>query len=199
MRKSRVKLSLMAAGIFVLYGCAGSGQQSVSDTACVVNKAKVDLTVDGLKTLYDCTRPTLVAGYQSKDHEMAAIHTARQAASLAPQAPGMHSQQYLMTYVNPVGFAEYIRFATIDPGMPVGSVIAKETFTIKGNKVKHGPLLFMEAVGQDVAQQTGGWRYSGIKPNGSTQQPLEMVFCQRIIVACADVAGKSAKTHGVTP
>ena len=177
MRQHKVGLLLIAAGILVLYGCAGSGEQSASATACVVPKSKADLTVGDLKSLYDCKRPELVAGYQSKDHEIAAKYTAWQAASQAPQAPGMHSQQYLMTYVNPVGFAEYTRFATNDASMPVGTVIAKEAFTIKGDRVKHGPLLFMEKVGQDLAPQTGGWRYFGIKPNGSTLKVDGKGFC----------------------
>jgi hypothetical protein len=175
--QKNLKLFLAAAGLAVLYGCAGSGGQTASDSACVVPKAEADMSIDDLKTLYDCKRPELVAGYQKKGHPIASVYTEWQAASRAPQAPGMHSQQYLMTYVNPTGYSEYVRFATADADMPTGTVIAKEAFRIKGKKVVHGPLLFMEKVGMDAAPDTGGWKYSGIKPNGGNLKVDEKGFC----------------------
>ena len=145
---------------------------------CKVDKKAADLTIDDLKTLYECVRPDLVEGYQKKKKEKALAYTDWKAASSAPQAPGMHSGQYLMTYVNPVGYDQYIQYNTDGTEMPVGTIIAKEAFTIKKKgTIKKGPLLFMEKVGLEAAPKTGGWKYSGLKPNGKKLKVKEEGFC----------------------
>ena len=145
---------------------------------CTVDKPAAELSIEDLQGLYECLRPKLVSGYQKKGNEIAAAYTDWKAASTAPQAPGMHSGQYLMTYVNPTGFDQYVKFSTDGTEMPVGTVIAKEAFTIKSSgKTKKGPLLFMEKVGKDAAPDTGGWKYTGIKPNGKKLKVDAKGFC----------------------
>ena len=105
-------------------------------------------------------------------------YTDWKAASIAPQAPGMHSGQYLMTYVNPVGYDQYIKYANDGTAMPEGTIIAKEAFTItKKGKIKKGPLLFMEKVGMGERPDTAGWKYSGLKANGKKLKVKEAGFC----------------------
>ncbi len=146
--------------------------------SCKAPKPADQMTIDDLKTLYECIRPDLVAGYQKKGHAIAMAYTEWQSASTAPQAPGMHSGQYLTTIVNPVGYDQYVKHSTDGTEMPVGTVIAKEAFKIKKKgKVAKGPLLFMEKVGKDVAPDTGGWKYSGIKPNGKKLKVDAKGFC----------------------
>ncbi len=145
---------------------------------CKAPKAAADMSVEDLSTLYECLRPSLLEGYQKKENELAMAYTDWKAASSAPQAPGMHSGQYLMTYVNDEGYDAYTQYATSDVAMPVGTQIAKEAFTIKANgSVKKGPLLFMEKVGMDAAPDTGGWKYSGLKPKGKKLKVDEKGFC----------------------
>jgi len=145
---------------------------------CKPEKPAAELTVEDLQSLYKCLRPELVKGYQKKGNAIAAVYTEWQAASTAPQAPGMHSGQYLMTYVNPVGYEQYIKFSTDGAEMPIGTVIAKEAFSITAKgKVKNGPLLFMEKVETAEAPDTAGWKYSGIKPKGKKLKVDAKGFC----------------------
>jgi len=152
---------------------------AVGHTAdCKAEKPAAELTIEDLQALYECVRPGLVAGYQKKKNEKAVAYTDWKAASIAPQAPGMHSGQYLMTYVNPTGFDQYVKYSTDGTPMPVGTIIAKEAFTITSKgKIKKGPLLFMEKVGAEERPKTGGWQYSGLKKNGKKLKVKEEGFC----------------------
>lgn len=163
--------------IIVLFIAAG-WISSVYAAECRAPEAAKDMGIDDLQTLYECLRPDMVKGYQNKGNEIAGAYTDWKAASTAPQAPGVHSGQYLTTFVNPTGYDQYIKYSTDGTEMPVGTVIAKEAFTIKKKgKVKIGPLLFMEKVGKDKAPETAGWKYSGIKPNGKKLKVDGKGFC----------------------
>lgn len=62
-----------------------------------------------------------------------------------------------MTYVNDVGYDQYVKFLTDGTPMSVETVIAKENFKIKsGGKIEWGSLLTIAKVG-DEAADTGGW------------------------------------------
>ncbi len=149
----------------------------VSAAKCVAGKAGAELSAEEMTALYNCLHPKLVQAYGKKGHEVGAAYGDWQAASLRPVAPGVHSGQYLMTYVNDTGYADYIRFSSDGSQMPVGTVIAKENFTIRSNgKIKRGPLLIMTKAG-DTAGETGGWIYSGVKPNGKVLKVDGKGFC----------------------
>lgn len=169
MKSIAILLVLMISAGWITNGYAAS---------CKATKPAAELTIEDLQVLYECLRPSLIKGYQKKGNEIAMAYTDWQAASIAPQAPGMHSGQYLMTYVNPVGYDQYVKFSTDGTEMPVGTVIAKEAFTIKSSgKIKKGPLLFMEKVGTAEAPDTAGWKYSGIKAKGKKLKVDAKGFC----------------------
>lgn len=168
--KSTIKITL------VLISAIWISSAQAAD--CKAEKPAAELTIEDLQGLYECLRPSMIKGYQKKGHEIANAYTNWQSASIAPQAPGMHSGQYLMTYVNPTGYDQYVQFNTDGTAMPTGTVIAKEAFSIsKKGKIKIGPLLFMEKVGLDAAPETGGWKYTGIKSNGKKLKVKDKDFC----------------------
>jgi len=172
-----LKLAALAAAVSSLAACAYSGGTEYADE-CTVSRPAAELTIEDLQDVYKCLQPGLVAGYQKGDNAIAQAYTAWQAASIAPQAPGMHSGQYLMTYVNPVGYDQYVQFNTDGTPVPVGTQIAKEAFTITADgRVQKGPLLFMEKVGDEQRPDTAGWKYSGIKNNGKNLKVDEKGFC----------------------
>ena len=134
---------------------------------CSAGKAGDELSADEMTDLYDCLHPKLVEAYGKRGHEVGAVYGNWQAASLRPVAPGVHSGQYLMTYVNDIGYADYVRFSSDGSQMPVGTVIAKENFTIKSNgKIKRGPLLIMTKTGD----ADGGNRRLGIQRRQTERQ-----------------------------
>ncbi len=146
--------------------------------SCTAPKAPKDLSTEEMQAVYDCLHPKLVEGYAKKGNTFGTAYSGWKAASTLPGAPGVHSGQHLMTYVNDVGYDQYVEFRTDKSEMPVGTVIAKENFEIKDSgKIKIGALLLMEKVGIDQAPETAGWRYSGVKKNGKNLKVDEKGFC----------------------
>lgn len=146
---------------------------------CKATKDPKAMTHQEMRALYGCLRPELMSGYQKNTkNPIAAAYSDWQAVSTVPAAPGFHSGQHLMTYVNAVGRRQYVAFATSGAIMPVGTLIAKENFSFKKNgNIKKGPLLMMEKVGLSQAADTGGWIYSGVKPNGKKLKVDQKGFC----------------------
>ncbi len=69
-------------------------------------------------------------------------------------------------YANPTGADEYGKYEAGGP-MPVGSVLAKESFMVTGSGVvKPGPLFVMEKMPAGFHDESGDWRYSMVMPNG---------------------------------
>ena len=173
---SILKLTALGASIAMLASCASSSDNYSAE--CTAEKPASDMSIEDLQGLYDCLRPELVAGYQRGDNAIAQAYTDWNAASAAPQAPGVHSAQYLMTYVSPASYDQYVQYNTDGTEMPIGTQIAKEAFTIAdGGKIQKGPLLFMEKVGLEQRPDTAGWKYSGIKNNGKNLSVDEKGFC----------------------
>ncbi len=149
----------------------------VNAAECVPAKAGPELSADEMTELHNCLHPLFIESYGKKGHEIGSVYGDWKPVSLRPAAPGVHSGQYLMTYVNDVGYDQYIKYATDGSAMPVGTIIAKENFTIKDSgKIKWGPLLTMTKVG-DEAADTGGWVYGGVKPKGKTLKVDGKGFC----------------------
>lgn len=97
---------------------------------------------------------------------------------MAPQAPGIHSGQYLMTYVTDIGYDEYVKVHYFRCRNASRDDYYKEAFTIKSSgKLSKGALLFMEKVGSEAASDSGGWKYSGVKPKGKKLKVKEKGFC----------------------
>ena len=170
-----VKKLLMPASV-LLIGAFFAGPAAAE---CKAEKQPTEMTYTEMRAFYDCIRPGLIEGYQKRGKNPIALgYSDWKAVSTAPAAPGVHSGQYLMTYVNPLGYDDYVAFQTDGVNMPVGTLIAKENFSFKKNgTLKKGALLMMEKVGLDNAPDTGGWVYSGVKPNGKKLKVDQKGFC----------------------
>lgn len=144
---------------------------------CVSEKPADELSGDEISALYDCVKASLEEGYKSGDNPIAAAYTDWQAASTRPAAPGFHSERFLMTYVNPVGYEAYVQFGDHGVEMPVGTQIAKPSFKLsKKLKVRKGPLFTMEKVAAGTADEFDNWVYGGVQPNGKAMK-FKQSFC----------------------
>ena len=84
----------------------------------------------------------------------------------APYQSATHGNRFVNNYANPTGADEYGKYEDGGP-MPVGSVLAKESFMVTGNGVvKPGPLFVMEKMAAGFLEESGDWRYSMVMPNG---------------------------------
>ena len=166
-----MKLKLILGSILAASLYSGSSMAG----KCVAPDVSGEVSEAAMTEFYQCIQPTLQKGYGKKGDEVGSAYTSWKNASKFPAAPGVHSGQHLMTYVNDIGFDDYVKYGS--GPMPIGTVIAKESFTIKsGGKWKMGPLLIMTKVG-DEAAATGGWAYSGVKKNGKVLSVDGPGFC----------------------
>jgi hypothetical protein len=169
MKKALISFGVVSATLF--------GFSSVAQAACTTTTAKDDLSDDQVVELYECIKSKMRTGYTAVGNEWAAAYPEWGAASTVPGGVGNHGSRFLTTFVNDVGFSEYVKFNDEDAKMPVGTVIAKESFNVgKKGDVKVGPLFFMEKVAAGEADEFGNWVYSAVQPKGKPMK-IKQSFC----------------------
>ncbi|MDA1308568.1 MAG: cytochrome P460 family protein [Proteobacteria bacterium] len=148
-------------------------------------KAGDDLSPVEAQAVYDCLKGDLHKGYMKggKGWIPAAFVKNYQnwtIASKYPAAPGFHGSRFLVTYVNKVGAAEYLKFKEENVNIPAGTVIAKESFkvTAKG-KVRKGPLFFMQKTKAGKSPKTMDWYYMAVSPGGKPMKINPVKACSK--------------------
>ena len=174
--------SLIAA---IFAASAATVAASAAHAACETTTPVDDLTHDQAQAIYDCIAADLLAGYKNGPkmwipEDRVADYRGWTSANTAPARPGFHDNRFLLTWVNPVGAKEYLRYDEENAKMPAGSIIAKESFSVnKDGKPVHGPLFFMEKVAEGVSPETADWYYYMVAPNGVPQ-------AVNVVTACAE-------------
>jgi hypothetical protein len=104
----------------------------------------------------------------------------------------MHGDRYINHYANPLA-KSYGQKG--DAPMPVGAVLAKDSFTVTSQgDVFTGPLFLMEKMAPGFSAETRDWRYTMIMPDGSLfgrtndEGSERMAFC----ASCHKTAGDAA-------
>ena len=166
--------SLVTAAALV----AGLGMSTAALAAdCTTETKKDDLNDEQVQALYECIKQELREGYASKGGELTGEYTSWKPASTIAGAPGVHGKRFLMTFVNEVGYEEYVKYSEERGAMPVGTLIAKESFNVnKKGKVAKGPLFFMKKVAAGEADEFGSWVYSAFAASGKTMK-IKQGFC----------------------
>ena len=135
-----------------------------------------EISSEDLLKLYEAERPGLIAGYQKHGNAYAMAYTHYKIAAALPAKPGVHSDRYLMTYVNDIGYDEYVKYGA--GPMPVGTIIAKEAFKLRPNgEFLPYSLFIMEKVSAEDAPETDGWVYARVLYDGTTGLPASQEFC----------------------
>lgn len=157
-------------GAMVAAGLALVGTGGVAH-ACETGKPADEMSLEDAKKAYECIGDKLYAGYQKGKKfwvpaDVVKDYRSWTVVSTAPAAPGFHGNRFLVTYVNEIGAAEYLKYAE-DPTIPAGTWIAKESFAVtdKG-KVRRGPLFLMQKVEAGKSPKTMDWYYMAVAPNG---------------------------------
>ena len=142
--------------------------------SCDVSKPGDELTPAEAQSVYECLADKMHAGYKKGSKrwipaEYVNDYKGWTLASSAPAAPGFHGGRFLMTWVNDTGAAEYMKYAE-NPSIPVGTVIAKESFSVTdAGKARRGPLFIMEKVAAGSSPKTDDWYYMMVSPGGKPQ------------------------------
>lgn len=181
-------MMIAAAAVVALIGGAHDAAADSHADACTFDKDVFDFDEADVAALYDCVSEDLAAGYGAEGHDVGSVYRTWGNAATGPALPGVHGERFLNTFVNEAGFDTYVTYGYgEDFVMPVGTVIAKESYKLRNDGTpRPGPLLIMTKVeaGTD-AEEFGNWIYSGVQPNGKTMG-VKQSFCHDCHAAYAD-------------
>jgi hypothetical protein len=104
---------------------------------------------------------------------------------------GTHGNRFVQNYANGKARA-YGKFENAGV-MPVGSILAKDSFTVAPNgRVGVGPLFVMEKMPTGFKKASGDWKYSLVMPTGAIMgitngtNSTAMNFCYECHMAVAE-------------
>ena len=133
--------------------CAAGGAVEISDAEAL--------------EVYDCVKGYMQEAYGVADDPNAGSYLGWWRYSTGPYPSGTHGGRYVMNWGNRAG-AAYIGYEEAGV-MPVGSAIAKDSFSVGADgKVTLGPLFLMEKMEPGFNEASGDWKYTMIMPDGST-------------------------------
>ena len=127
----------------------------------------VELTHPERHAVYNCLQPEMKTGYGKAKVASVRGYTRWTNVATQPYIGATHGGRYVNNWVNRTGLAEYMKYDGIKR-MPVGSVVAKDSFMVKPNgRTGAGPLFVMEKMNPGFAPKAGDWKYTMIMPGGS--------------------------------
>ena len=117
--------------------------------------------------IYAIIRQALQGGYARSGNAIAGSYQGWRRMNTAPYLSARHGNHYLNNYVNEVGAAAYGRFEKAGR-LPVGSVIAKDSFSMtRGGEILLGGLFVMEKMPGGFNDVTDDWKYTLIQADGT--------------------------------
>lgn len=107
----------------------------------------------------------MVSAYKKSGLAAAAMYAGWTNYANAPYVSGTHGGRYVNNYGNAAA-RDYGKYEGAG-AMPVGSVLAKDSFAVNGKgRVVIGPLFLMEKMGPGFNAGTGNWKYTMVMPSG---------------------------------
>lgn len=165
------RLATATAAALLALGLAAPASAQAS---CPVAGDPWDLDAEAVDALYDCMSAVLATCYARGGDPVGAAYRGWTVTATRPAVTGPHGERFLMTWANDVAAAQYLRYEEGAFEMPVGSILAKESFGVSGGMAMVGPLFVMTKVAD--APETDGWRYSGVQEDGASMG-VSQSFC----------------------
>ncbi len=131
---------------------------------------------------YERALEAMGTGYGAADYPPAKAFLKWRRYNKAPYLSATHGNRYVNSYANVVAKS----YGNHKPGrvLPVGSILAKDSFTVTGDrKLFPGALFVMEKLAAGASADTADWRYVMVLPDGSLfgdssgDNPEHMQFC----------------------
>lgn len=117
-------------------------------------------------SIYQNIRGRMQAGYRHADIAAAAEFGDWLRYNRVPYLSATHGQRYVNNYANPLA-RSYGRYEQSGP-MPVGAILAKDSFTvIRSGEVFAGALFLMEKMPIGFNPESHDWRYTMVMPDRS--------------------------------
>ncbi|MDX1539907.1 MAG: cytochrome P460 family protein [Geminicoccaceae bacterium] len=141
--------------------------------------------------VYDRIVGAMVDGYELSRDAVALEYREWRRFNRTPYRSATHGERYVNNYANQVAAPIYGALDD-DQAMPVGSVLAKDSFAVTtAGDVFSGPLFLMEKMTQGFAPEARDWKYTMIMPDGSYfgvtggEGSERVTFC----ISCHQAAG----------
>lgn len=135
-----------------------------------------DLAPGEAQRVYEIALKALAVGYaQSRDSSAGSYSEWRRYNSV-PYLSATHGNHYINNYAN-----QSARAYGSDRRLPVGSVIAKDSFSVtETGGILLGPLFLMEKMPAGFSYVSGDWKYSLIQPDGTKFGETNGVGSERV-------------------
>ncbi len=199
-RAGRHATALLLAGrfVFALALVAMSRDAMAQDSAptkhfSVGNPA--ELSDADAENIYRRLAGPLRKGYRLSNHPVARAYRSWSRFNTAPYRSETHGERFVNNYANGIGRA-YGSFEEAGD-LPVGSVVAKDSFAVTAaGDVTAGPLFIMEKMPQGFNEKSRDWRYTMIMPDGSVFGVTNGADSQKVqfCITCHQRAG-AANDH----
>lgn len=117
------------------------------------------------ESIYRIAVSALSTGYARSDNPSAREYLQWRRHNTAPYLSSRHGNHYLNNYANPAA-RDYGQFEKAGE-LPVGSIIAKDSFSVTDTGgILLGPLFLMEKMPAGFNYVSGDWKYTLIQPDG---------------------------------
>lgn len=153
-----------------------AGAQGATAADCTAEGDAFDLDAAAVAALYACIEGAMATQYAAGGDAVGAAYRDWQVTSTRPAVAGPHGERFLQTFANDVAADAYLAFEEERGSMPVGSVLAKESFALKDGAAKVGPLFVMTKLAAGEAPDAGDWRYDALQPDGKPMG-ISQGFC----------------------
>lgn len=145
--------------------CAAANPCNPCAAANPCGADEVALTDSEARDAYACVQAAMAEGYAKSGHRWASAYSSWKNYAARPYVSDTHGARFVNNYANERGAANYGLFEDAGPA-PEGTVLAKDSFTVKGGRVAAGPLFLMEKMAAGFDAGTRDWRYTLILPSG---------------------------------
>lgn len=125
-----------------------------------------DLSAEEAALIYRDLADDLAAVYARSGDSVTAGYRQWQRFNSAPYKSMTHGRRYVSNYANAIA-SDYGKYEAAGR-LPVGSVVAKDSFVVTADgTVSPGPLFVMEKMEAGFSYVSGDWRYSMISAEGA--------------------------------
>ena len=126
-----------------------------------------DLSDFAIRAAYNCARPAMQEAYAKSGFQASKDYTHWANFSTSPYLSANHAYRYVNNYANDIAATGYGRYESM-PALPVGSVLAKDSFYVdEQGRVMIGALYLMEKKPAGYNPRHNDWAYTMILPDGT--------------------------------
>lgn len=201
---TRIALAtVLAAGAVFIAGCASTSEPAKAPKAKTAAKAAKKAKPAALSdaeaaATYATLQADMLDRYNKSGDATAGVYTSWQSFNTVPYKSATHGQRYVNNYANSVAASVYGQFEKVTQ-MPVGSVLAKDSFKVnKKGKAVAGPLFLMEKMPAGFNADSRDWKYWAVMPNGKVMGVTGGENSKKVEFCAACHNGMGVKTDAMT-